>query len=395
MLVMNEDKKKKILIVAHHLTVGGVQKSLISALKAIDYGKYDVTLYLRKNRLDLLPLVDQNVHIIVNKDETHYYRKPVSVLLQIQIMLYKLVNQQNKVEKLKKQLADKIREMMMRNEQQNHFANVHYDVAISYVQGYTTLFVADYINADKKVVFYQVSTDELHEVHEKTLPKYDKVVVEHEDIKVLMEEWYPETQGRVEIIENYVDSEIIHLQSKEHKVDTVPGKVKICSCGRFAKVKGFDMAVKAANILKNNGVEFVWYMVGDGPERTQVEQLIEEYKLQDYVVLTGMQTNPYPYIASSDIYVQPSYEEALSIAILEAQILCMPIVTTKTVGGISMIRDGIDGVLVDINEDSLAEALEELINNVSKRENLREELRKIDYEILREQYKERWNHLLQ
>ena len=392
---MGKDRKKKILIVAHHLTVGGVQKSLMSALKAIDYEKYDVTLYLRKNRLDLLPLVDPNVHVVVNEDTTHYYRKPMSVLLQIRIILCKLMKQKKRVEELERQLVDRIREMMMQNEQQNYFENKHYDVAVSYVQGYTTLFVADYINADKKVVFYQVSTDELHEVHEKTLPKYHTIVVEHEDIKALMEKWYPETQGRVEIIENYVDSEIIQLQSKEHTVDTVSGKIKICSCGRFAKVKGFDMAVKAANIMKNKDIEFVWYMVGDGPERTRVEKLIEEYKLQDNVILTGMQTNPYPYIASSEIYVQPSYEEALSLAILEAQILCMPIVTTKTVGGLSMIRDGINGVLVDINETSLAEGVAYLINNAEKRRNLIEELKKIDYEILREQYKERWNLLLQ
>ena len=67
--------KKKILIVAHHLTVGGVQKSLISALRNIDYDSNDVTLYLRKNRLDLLPFVDSRVKVIVNEDKQQYYRK--------------------------------------------------------------------------------------------------------------------------------------------------------------------------------------------------------------------------------------------------------------------------------------------------------------------------------
>ena len=57
-------KKKKLLIVAHHLTIGGVQKSLISALKVIDYEKFDVTLYLRKNRTDLLAFVDERVNVL-------------------------------------------------------------------------------------------------------------------------------------------------------------------------------------------------------------------------------------------------------------------------------------------------------------------------------------------
>ena len=68
--------KKKLLIVAHHMTIGGVQKSLISALKALDYNTYDVTLYLRKNRTDLLSFVDERVNVIINTDPNRYYRKP-------------------------------------------------------------------------------------------------------------------------------------------------------------------------------------------------------------------------------------------------------------------------------------------------------------------------------
>ena len=75
--------KKKLLIVAHHMTIGGVQKSLISALKALDYDKYDVTLYLRKNRTDLIPFIDERVNIIINKDPNRYYRKPSAILLQM------------------------------------------------------------------------------------------------------------------------------------------------------------------------------------------------------------------------------------------------------------------------------------------------------------------------
>ena len=65
-------KKKKLLIVAHHLTIGGVQKSLIAALKAIDYEKFDVTLYLRKNRTDLLSLVDERVNVIGHLNTTDF-----------------------------------------------------------------------------------------------------------------------------------------------------------------------------------------------------------------------------------------------------------------------------------------------------------------------------------
>lgn len=392
---MENNDKKKVLIVAHHLTVGGVQKSLISALKAIDYEKYDVTLYLRKNRLDLLPLVDERVKVIVNDDSAHYYRKPKALLLQMNIFLCKLLKVKKRVWELEKELADWIRSSMMDYEKKRFFDEENYDVAISYVQGYTTYFVANYVMADKKIAFYQVSTDELHDVHEEAFPKYDIIVVEHEDIKSLMEIWYPFIKGKIEIVENYVDSEILIAQSREKSISRESMKTVICSCGRFAKVKGFDMAVEAAKILKNRGIDFVWYIVGDGPERQKIEKLIEDYNLWNYIKLPGMQTNPYPYIASSDIYVQPSYEEALSIALLEAQMLCRPIITTKTVGGSSMIRDGVDGKVVDIDKNALAQGIEELIHNSEYRNKFIKELEQKDYCKLRKQYQKQWDNILQ
>lgn len=386
--------KKEILIVAHHLTVGGVQKSLLSALKAIDYEKYNVTLYLRKNRLDLASLVDEHVNLIVNEDKHHYYRKPLSLILQFGILACKLIKYRKGMELLERKLADSIRKAMMQYEEKTYFMDKMYDVAISYVQGYTTEFVANHVKSYRKYVFYQVSTDELHEIHEKTFPCFDKILVEHEDIKKLIAEWYPSETEKIDIIENYVDYEVIRTQSREYEVSKDEHRVMICSCGRFAKVKGFDLAVEAANILRKNGEEFVWYLVGDGPERQKVENLIAKYELADYVKLTGMLTNPYPYIVNSDIYVQPSYEEALSLALLEAQILCIPIVTTKTVGGITMIRDGIDGIQVEINANSLANGILNLLNNKELRDILKIELEKVDYVKLRKQYQNRWSELL-
>ena len=94
--------KKKLLIVAHHMTIGGVQKSLISALKALDYDKYDVTLYLRKNRTDLISFVDDRVNVIVNTDPNRYYRKPYAILLQIKSLVAKVFGKKDKAKKIKR-----------------------------------------------------------------------------------------------------------------------------------------------------------------------------------------------------------------------------------------------------------------------------------------------------
>ena len=194
--------KKKILIVAHHLTVGGVQKSLISALRNIDYDLNDVTLYVRKNRLDLLPFVDKRVRVLVNEDKRKYYRQPKAVLLQVLIAINRLAKKTEKVDALEKRLADFLREASFTNEAKTYFADKIYDVAVSYWQGYNTLFVDKYINADKKVMFYQVSTDEVHHIHQETMPHYDVIAVEHKDIETALYSWYDDIDGKIKVIEN-------------------------------------------------------------------------------------------------------------------------------------------------------------------------------------------------
>ncbi|MBQ9880270.1 MAG: hypothetical protein IJM45_07560, partial [Clostridia bacterium] len=83
--------KKKLLIAVHRLDTGGVQRALLSALRAIDYDLYDVTLYIRKDSVALLPEVDGRVgKVIVNRDRTHYYRRPRAAALYALVRLMTL-----------------------------------------------------------------------------------------------------------------------------------------------------------------------------------------------------------------------------------------------------------------------------------------------------------------
>lgn len=386
--------KKKLLIVAHHLTVGGVQKTLISACTALDYEKYDVTLYLRKNRTVLLPFIDNRVNVIINKDPHHYYRKPYAVALQIAAWAAKILGKKNTEFKQKEKLANKIREYEMRYEQKAYFSSEQYDIAVAYVQDYTALFVNKYVNADKKIVFYHTSTDDHHELHSKILPDFDKIAALHAEQKALLGKWYPAIKNRIKIVENYTDKDMLDAQSKEFEIPA-SNKTVLCSCGRFAAVKGFDLAVNAAKLLKESKTDFLWYFVGDGPERSHVEKLINEYDLSDNIIITGMQNNPYPYMAACDIYVQPSYEEALGLTMLEAHRLNKPVITTATVGGIKLVNNGINGIISEISADSVANAITGLINDNNLYLNIVSNLENTDYSHEFKKYQEQWKALLE
>ena len=386
--------KKKLLIVAHHMTIGGVQKSLISATKAFDYDKYDITLYLRKNRTDLLSFVDKRINVIVNTDSNKYYRKPYAIILQAIAFIAKLLGNKERAKKINGILEERIRLDMMEYEHKTYFADAHYDIAVAYVQGYVAQFVAECVNADKKILFFHTSTNDTPEIHNAVIPVYSRIASLHNDQKALIEEWYPDSKGKITIVENYTDKELITAQSKELSIPKTD-KTVICSCGRLSPVKGFDMAVSVARILKNNGIDFVWYFVGDGPERNKIENLISDLSLENNVIITGMQKNPYPYMAACDIYVQPSYEEALGLTILEAHRLNKPVISTATVGGCKLVENGKNGIVCEINPEAIAESITILIKSKDLYDIIINNLNSTDYSHEFEKYKEQWKALLE
>lgn len=387
--------KKQLLFVINHLTVGGIQKTLISALKVIDYDKYDVTVYLRKNRADLLPFIDKRASVLINDDNNKYYRKPRAVLLQLLIEIHKLTGRKQKAEKVRKELNELINSYCMEYEYKSFFADKKFDKAIAYSNGYPAYFVADCINADEKIIFFHTSTNDLPDVHKEFIAKFDKACAVHDGLVPLISEWHPCLDGRISVVENFVDADSLKKQASEKEIAKPDDKTVLCSCGRLAPVKGFDLAIECANILKEKGTEFLWYFVGDGPEKDKLISLVEKYKLSDNIVFTGMQKNPYPYMAGCDIYVQPSYKEAWGLTIAEAHRLQKPVITTATVGGCKLVENNTNGIVCEINSNAIAESVINLINDKEKYCKIINNLKTTDYSHEFEKYKEQWKALLE
>lgn len=387
--------KKKVLIAVHQLNLGGVQKALISALNAIDYSKNDVTLYIRKNRTDLIESVNKNVSkIVINKDKTKYYRKPNSVFLLTKLRLAKLLGKDTL--KIKQELNDYIVDLQMKYEKEHYFSDdTEYDVAVSYIQSHTAKFVSENIKAKKKVMFYHGSTDEFHEINEVVMKDYAKIYCVSKVALDAISKCYPEFSHKMDYIENYVDYKEIKEKAQAFMPDYPDKKLILCSCGRITPVKGYDLAVETAEILKEKNIDFKWYFVGDGSERAKIENMIASKNLSDNIVITGLKDNPYPYVKNCDIYVQPSYEEAHPLSIIEAQILGCVVVSTATAGGKSIISDNTDGVIAEINSQSVAEKIQYVIDSEDLQNKIAQVLTKRDYSKDYEKFLYEWEKLLE
>ena len=387
--------KRKVLIAVHQLNLGGVQKALISSLNAIDYSKNDVTLYIRKDRVDLLDDVNENVSkIIINKDKTKYYRKPYSIMLMVKLKFAQLCKRDTSI--IQQKLNDYVVSQQMKYEKEHYFPdNTEYDVAVSYIQSHTAKFVCDNINAKKKVVFYHGSKDEFHNINEYVMERVDKMYCVSKGAMQAVKGFYPQFAEKIDYVENFVDYKKIREDAKAFDPEYDKDKLILCSCGRITSVKGFDLAVKAAKILKDAGVDFKWYFVGDGIERKNIETLISERNLNDNIVITGLENNPYPYIKNCDIYINPSYEEAHPLSIIEAHILNSLVVATATVGGQAVVTDMENGVIAEINDESIAEKIVLLKNDIELQKNIKESLSKKDYEDDYKIFCKKWEKLLE
>ena len=118
--------------------------------------------------------------------------------------------------------------------------------------------------------------------------------------------------------------------------------------------------------LKKAGLKARWYVLGEGPERSNLEKQIEQAGLTEDFLLLGAVDNPYPYFAQTDLYVHATMFEGKSIAIQEAQTLGCAIVASDS--NEEQITDGVDGFVRPLKPEALAKAILQLAGNAKMRE---------------------------
>ena len=141
--------------------------------------------------------------------------------------------------------------------------------------------------------------------------------------------------------------------------------------GRLATEKGIDIFLRAAVRVLNELPSTKFVVVGDGPDRSQLELLIDELGIRNNVTMLGRRDDMPAVYASLDLLVSSSRHEGLPIAILEGMASRLPIIATAVGAVPTVVLDGHTGVIVPPeNVDSLASRIVELLNNAPERNRL-------------------------
>ena len=147
--------------------------------------------------------------------------------------------------------------------------------------------------------------------------------------------------------------------------------VKILTASRIDEVKGLTFLLDALAILKEKGMKFTYYMVGNGPLLEMLKLKAKNLNLTENIRFMGFQSNVPQWLESVDIFALPSIYEYHSIAVLEAMRAGKAIVATNVGGNCESVTDEKEALIVPpADPHALAIALERLLNNSDLRKEL-------------------------
>lgn len=356
--------KKQILFVNGHLNVGGVENSLINLLRNIEYTKYDVDLILLEELGDFVNEVPKEVNII------HYDLSKASgpimhcildnikarnwfgLILRLIFLIEKVIG---------------VRALVLARPLFNLHTN--YDCAIAYRVGICTDFVGYIINSKKKVTWWHDGTfdfpEKLIKRWIKVFKKFDRIIAVSDSSKKMVISNIEGIAKKVLTIPNIINVNEIQQRANEELNLSINNEENIIllSVGRLSPEKGMINCVHVCKTLIDHGYNIKWYLIGEGIQRSEIERYINEYKLENYIFLLGAISNPYPYIKNASIYVHPSLVESLSISVLEALALNIPVIVAKSMGPMEFIRDKENGLLVEPSPDGIYKGIVSLIRD--------------------------------
>lgn len=200
-------------------------------------------------------------------------------------------------------------------------------------------------------------------MYKKYYGKYDKIFCVSKDAQKKFIKYFPTLETKVDIFFNILNNTEIKAKSLECGFNDNFNGIRIVTVGRLSEEKDQILIPKLVKRLVDDNFNIKWYCIGDGESRKEIENMIEQFNIHKELILLGTQSNPYPFIKNSDIYVQTSKHEGYCITLAEAKLLAKPIITTDFVGAREQIENGKNGIIVNFSEDELYESIKKLILN--------------------------------
>ncbi len=373
---------KKLLFVINTLGLAGAEKALVELLRAIDPSRYELSLYVMLPCGEVAADVPESVRRLNDKLAACAITSPTGkrvcrgailraalrrgTALRLAPYLLRNLRAQRKAGRVQ---WDKLCWRVLADGAPRFEET--YDLAVAYLEGASTYYVARHVRARRKVAFVHIDYQDAGYtplLDEGCYDAFDRVCVVSGEVGERFLGVYPQYAGKVALFHNLINTERIRRLADEGEgfQDGFEG-TRLLSVGRLHPQKAYDIAIPAMRRLVDAGYLLRWYVLGEGAERERLQRLIDENGLRDSFLLLGAVANPYPYMKQADLYMHVTRFEGKSIAIEEAQALRKPIIASDCTGNREQIADGVDGLLIPLDVDSIVAAVERLLDDPSLR----------------------------
>lgn len=347
--------KTKLLFVYGPLGGGGAERVLLDLLSNLDAASYEIDLCLMVNQGILLPEVPAHIRIIPLFETYNLHYK----------LAYRLSNWLNWPILFERILNKKLKS--------------NYDYSISFLEGMPLKLHAYLQASHPKITWVHIDvlnfpyTDKLFVKDEQinAYQKMDKIICVSNDTQKMFQAKFPGFEKQLKVIYNPIDAQKIKSLAgeKDHSNDDV---FEIIAVGRLTEQKRMDRLIRVVSRLKDEGKSLQLQIVGEGELRNDLTVLIEELNLEQEVELLGFQKNPFKWMSQADILVLPSAAEGFGLVLVEAMVLGVPVVSTKTAGPEEILGENEFGLLCEQNEESIYKAVKKLMEDETLRKKLSE-----------------------
>lgn len=355
---------EKILFIIGTLDSGGVAKSIVNLLNAIDRKEREVHLLMMHDVngpfQKYLP-EDVQVHRIA---ETGWLLEGWSGILQLIKQGHFLLA-----------LGSLLRMLLSRIDKPSAgwllsrlFPALvgEWDVIVDYNGQQQLYYMVDKLKGKKKITFFHSDYHKwpyYERMDRKYFPKVDAICTISEQCVQSLKEVFPEVSDKVKCVPNISLPKMIYKQAEE-PVEMPPlHGVVFVTVGHVSYNKGIDLIIGASKILKQKRVDFSWILVGSTNGAEKYLDEIKKSDLRDNIYLVGVQSNPYAYMQRADIIVHASRFEGKSITLDEAKILCKPVVVTKFSTVFDQFEDGVNASICEMRCEDLAEKVIHILSN--------------------------------
>ncbi|MDP3730125.1 MAG: glycosyltransferase family 4 protein [Candidatus Omnitrophota bacterium] len=211
----------------------------------------------------------------------------------------------------------------------------------------------------------------------------EKVVAISEAVRRHLEKDFNVNRQRIEVIYNGIDlGRFSNIYSADRIATAkrslgIQGGVVVGTMGRLSSVKGQKFLVEAMKEVVSKSKDARCLIIGSGREEAALKDLAKSLGLETRVIFTGAAYMDIPlYLACMDIFVLPSIEEGLGLALLEAMSLGRPCVASATGGIRDIVNDGVNGILTPVGDsNAIANAVLRILNDKPLAKNISESSR--------------------